>query len=988
MLIGVRSLPRIAAVWYTLCCFCGVCHGAAAIRETTSLDAGWRFYLGEVSGGEEPLLDDAAWRAVDVPHDWSVEAEYSPENVAENSWLPGGIAWYRRSFVVPPGWMGRNVLLRFDGVYMDSQVWLNGEQVGGRPYGFISFDCDLSGKLREGRNVIAVRVNNTPAPTARFYHGGGIYGHVRLLVLPAIHIVPNGGVFVKTISANESRAELSLVTEVENRTMRASPVAVVHQLRRSDGAIVAKWETPRVQVAPGQRTTVEVDGSVASPQLWSPDSPHLYELVSALREGEADVDEVRTRIGIRTTRWDAATGFWLNDRNLKIRGVCEHWEMMPVGAAVPDALLERRLRHLQSMGVNAIRTAHNPFPPVFYDLCDRLGLLVMDEIFDGWHKKGANDYGERFFTEWWRQDVADWVRRDRNHPSIIIYSIGNETGHADVHGITPEIRRHDPTRPTTGGMITEGVDVMGFNGPGEITKNLEAARATHPGLPIILTEVPHTVQTRGFYRTLSWWRDAGNEREEYRPYASTEFFTDGGHPRYNSSYDNATVRITARQSLVRTESTPWIAGEFRWTGYECFGEAHFMGREFPKRTYNAGVIDLAGLPKDHFYLYQSRWTETPMVHLLPHWTHPGREGQTVPVVAYSNCDEAELFLNGQSLGRQRRSVLLDFVWPVAYAAGEIKAIGYRAGLPVASAVHFTAGSPARIDLATDNATLAVDRGDVALVTFRIVDEAGRMVPWAHDELTFRTIGPVRTLGFENGDPMDGTASKAPVRKAFYGLGRGFFQANGEDGAVEVFAAGILGQREFADHARIAITTSRIALRGELPDTQLDIFYTVDGSAPSPESARYVAPFVVKTDTQIRVLVRRDGVDYLTFNDRFRPGEPRRWVDQRYGSGSVAAKLAHATDPMLVGLWKAASDVFEFRNDGTLWRTGNGVGEEVGRWSCLRTTDAFEEGGVVARGEIHWKNGKREPLRVMAERPTEFVTGTGAVPVRFERVTGN
>ncbi len=960
---------------------------APSPRAIVNLDFDWRFLAQDTAGGEAAAFDDAAWRRVDVPHDWSIEGEYSSQNTPQNGWLPAGTGWYRRVIDVPAEWLDGVVGVRFEGVYMNSQVWLNGAPVGGRPYGFMTFSCDLTGKLQPGRNVLAVRVDNTPAPTARFYHGSGIYGHVDLLVLPRAHIVPDGGVFARTITADAQRAELAVSTEVRNTAATELRATIAHRLLDERGVAAVEWPAKALTIAAGQVATSEVTGAVNRPRLWSPESPTLYTLETTLRDGDRVLDVARTTIGLRTIRWEGATGFWLNGRNVKLHGVCEHLEMMPAGAGVPDALIERRLRQLQAMGVNAIRTAHNPFTPAFYDLCDRLGLLVMDEIFDGWHRKDANDYGGRFFDEWWKRDTVGWIRRDRNHPSIVIYSIGNETGRVDINNVTGLIHEHDTTRPTTGGMITEGVDVLGYNGPGEITATLTKMHAERPDRAIVLTEVPHTLQTRGFYRALSWWRDQGAPREEYPAYATEEVFTSGGNPRYLSSYDNATVRITARQSLRRTRDTAWIAGEFRWTGYECFGETQFMGAEFPKRSYNCGVIDLAGFPKDLFYLYQSQWTQAPMVHLLPHWTHAGLEGKTIPVVAYSNCDEVELFLNGRSLGRKAPSDLLDFVWNVPYAAGELKAVGYRQGREVATTRFRTAGQPAHLHLTTDNAALHADRRDVSLVTFAIEDDKGEMIPWAHDRVEFRTIGPVHPLGYENGDPMDCTAPRAAWRKAFYGLGRGYYQATAEDGPVEVTAAALLGNRTFQQSTTVAIDVARVALRGALASTQFEIFYTTDGSAPTPASPRYAAPFSVNRDTTVRALVRRDSREFLTLSDRFQPGKPPMWSDPRYETPKNAdGPFKGPFDRELLGQWKSAGGVFELRADGTICRVdGRNVGQ-VGWWWYDYPEDKFEGGHGTGTGELRWFGSVAEPMHLTSLDAKAFIVTDRGTAVRFEKVT--
>lgn len=934
----------------------------APSRLVSNMDFDWRFQQQDTPGAELPGFDDSRWRVLDVPHDWSVENPYSKENTPENSWLPGGTGWYRRMFDAPDDWTQRVVLVRFDGVYMNSKVWLNGQPVGGRPYGFSSFECDLTTHLKPGRNLLAVRADNTPVPTARFYHGSGIYGHVNLLVLPKLHILPNGGVFVRTATANDREARLTVATELNKPVVDAH---VYHRLLDADEKPVAE-----VTGFVSNQTLL-----VTQPQLWSPDSPYLYTLETTLIQQGAVADRVLTPVGIRVSRFEAGTGFWLNDHNLKLKGVCEHTELMPVGLAVPDHLIEWRLRTLKDMGCNAIRTAHNPMPSVFYDLCDRLGLLVMDEIFDGWSRKGANDYGARFFQDWWKRDVMDWIRRDRNHPCVIIWSIGNETGRKDSHNITGWIHQFDDhTRPTTGGMVTDGVDLAGFNGPGGMPGVLEQFHAKHPDMPIVITEEPHTSQTRGYYRVRTWWRDAGAPSYDFPPYATNEVFT-GGHPRYASSYDNAGVRMTARTSWRRTSSWPWLSGEFRWTGFECFGESQFMGTEFPKRTYNSGILDLAGFPKDHYYFYQSQWTGRPMVHLLPHWTHPDiARGTVIPVVAYSNCDEVELFLNGLSLGRQRPRKLLDFVWNVPYHPGELHATGYRAGKAVAEYRHITAGNPARLHLETTNASLHPDRRDISLITVAATDDAGNFIPWAHDDVAFHVTGPVRTLGFENGDPMDGTNPYETHHRLFSGLTRGYFQSTSNDAPVEVAAAAILGNRQFQTGTTVALAANRIALRGVTAPATFTFYYTLDGSQPTPNSPRYDKPFTLDHPANIRALVLRNGVEILELTTQFRQGRPKAVPeDNHFESGAVRKPL----DKQLVGRWYEGSRVFLFKADGSVMRLDGSVETLVAHWWYDFPDDIFEAGKDAGQGELKWSHsGDVSRLKLTDQAARELIISTG------------
>lgn len=612
----------------------------AATRVEQSLDANWRFFLGDPAEAKTASFDDTHWRNLNVPHDWSIEGDYNATNATATycAYLPSGIGWYRRVIDLPDAWQGQIITLEFEGVYMNSEVWLNGVRVGGRPYGYSTFTCDLTTHLKPGHNLLAVRVDNTLEPSARWYHGCGIYGHVRLIVTDPVH-VPMSGVFIQTPTITTAAAAVRAEIEVQNDSKTIADVDVRSEIIAPDGILVASITT-KDRVAAGKTNILKQNLEVKQPALWALESPALYTLKTQVVRAEKIVDEIAARFGIRSLKFDANTGFFINGQSVKLKGVCEHQGGSPVGAAMPEALLERRLAQLKEMGCNAIRVAHNPQLPAFYDLCDRMGLLVMDEIFDGWHTKAPEDYGGRFFNEWWQRDVTDWVRRDRNHPSVIFWSIGNETGKTDEYKITELIHVLDTTRPTTGGAVIYGVDVAGFNG-GIVPKDavLEAFHRENPTCPIVMTEEPHTFQTRGFYRTQN---SVFKDMDTLPDYATPEVFT-GGHSAYRSSYDNVGRRLVARNCWKRTLARPWVMGEFRWTGFDYLGEAAWSGKESLAREFNFGVLDLAGFPKDHYYFYQSIWTDKPMVHLLPHWTHPGLEGKTFPVVAYANAEEVELF---------------------------------------------------------------------------------------------------------------------------------------------------------------------------------------------------------------------------------------------------------------------------------------------------------------------------------------------------------
>jgi beta-galactosidase len=839
-------------------------------RRVQNLDCGWRLSLNDTVAAKEIAFDDSGWRMLDVPHDWSIEGDYSPTNKSGVlcGYLPSGIGWYRREIQMPADCKERNATLEFDGVYMNSEVWFNGERVGGRPYGYLGFTCDLTAHLKPGRNVLAVRVDNSREPSARWYHGCGIYGNVRLIASDLVHVAPSG-IFVQTPLVTQDAAGVRADVEVKNASKSTAEIQVDMEILGADNQAQG-FATTKKSVPAGETVTVTQELALKHPRLWSIESPSLYTLKTRVVRDGKTVDEVATPFGVRTLRFDAMTGFYLNDQPVKIKGVCEHQGGSPFGAAIPEAMMERRLKQLKAMGCNAIRVSHNPQLPYFYDLCDRMGFLVMDEIFDGWHEKADHDYGTYFFATEWKRDVTDWIRRDRNHPCVIFWSIGNETGKRDDHKITELIHSLDKTRPTTGGAVIYGVDVAGFNG-GIVEKDavLLDFHRDNPTVPIVMTEEPHSFQTRGFYRTV---RTVFKDMDNLPNYAEPEVFT-AGHTAYRSSYDNCGRRLVARNCWKRTLSRPWVMGEFRWTGFDYLGEAGWSGTQSLARAFNFGVIDLAGFPKDHYSFYQSIWTEAPMVHLLPHWTHPGLEGKVIPVVAYANAEEVELFQDGVSLGRKPRTDLFECVWQVPYKPGELKAVAYRGGKAVVETVQRTAGVPSRLHLTTDNATLKASRSDLALVSLAVRDEHGTLVPSADSHIGVALLGPARFLGCENGDPVDITPQHEPWRKAFGGLARAFYAGLDEkNGSVEVAALSVLGDSRFNGNATVTLACERVALRGPLSSLPFEIHYTLDGTEPALSSPRYTTPFSLQKTTTVRAALFCEGKLLTTSFASFTKGQ--------------------------------------------------------------------------------------------------------------------
>ena len=935
-------------------------------RTTRKLDLDWNFKLFKTSADamgspEDPVFDDADWQSVRVPHDWSILGGYSKDNPSggQGGYVQTGVGWYRKQFDVDAVDKAKKYLILFDASFMNTDVWVNGHKIGGRPYGYVSFYFDVTQWLKPGRNVLAVRVDNEKAPNARWYPGCGIYGDVTLIAKDKLSF-QQWGIFVTTPEVNKDFAKISVQATLANGRPKVQQVKVVTRVLDLEKGEVAT-ASRIVALSADEHQTDELSMQVQSPALWSPDRPQLYTLVTtATVDGEV-VDQQQTRFGIRSLRFDSQEGFFLNGVATKIKGVCEHSDAGLVGAAIPEKVLRRRLRILKDMGCNAIRVSHNPRRPIFYDLCDEMGIMVLDELFDGWGGKTKFDYGRQHFQKWWRADVENWVKRNRNHPSVIMYSIGNETGIRDKYDISGEVKKYDSTRPTTGGSLMFGVDVAGFNAPGGTPGILEKFHEENPEKPVLLTEVPHTLQTRGFYRTLTWWRNKSIMVNAFPAYNDKQIFFDG-HPRYSSSYDNCGVRITARTCWKRTKETPWIMGEFRWTGFDYLGEASFGGGRWPARIWNFGIIDLCGFPKDLYYFYQSQWTDQPMVHILPHWTHPGLEGVEIPIVAYSNCEAVELFLDGRSLGKQTPRDLLDFVWKVPYAAGTLKAVGYRKGEVAVTTESKTAAAPAQIELAADNQNLLADQYDISHLTTTIKDASGTFVPWSCNEVQYRIDGPVKLLGFDNGDPVDVTGHRELQRKTFNGLSLGIFESTAEQGDISVTAVGILGRTLFPENTTVAIDVQQISLRGELAGKDFDIRYSINDSEP----IAYKLPFQLTQSATIEAFVYHNNNLLMTAKAEFTKGPIPKITDPRLvtGQSDDPQTFAGPKDEQVLGEWILKSikrgqgpiksvreQRFKFEFSGSVFNFDGDAKNLYGYWWYDYPDDVFEDPDDAGVGKL-------------------------------------
>ncbi|MES2923564.1 MAG: glycoside hydrolase family 2 TIM barrel-domain containing protein [Verrucomicrobiota bacterium] len=729
----------------------------AAARTIESLDRDWAFFQGDAKGAEKPGFDTAAWRKLDVPHDWSIEGDFdkAAPTTGSGGWLPSGVAWYRKEITLPAEAKGKRVWVEFDGVMANSDVWLNGKLLGHRPNGYVSFRYDLTDLLApEGPNTLVVRADTSAQPASRWYSGAGIYRHVRLVTAHPVHVEP-WGVYVTTPEATEAEGTVKIQTSIKNTSDKAGKITLRTALVGPDGKSVSTVNS-EATLDPGKQSTVSQQIKVPRPALWSLESPQLHTIVTRITAGDSVLDEVTTPFGIRSAEFKSDTGFWLNGKNLKLKGVCLHHDGGAVGAAVPLAVWERRLRILQELGVNSIRTAHNPTAPEFLDLCDRMGFLVMDEFFDCWTKgKNKHDY-HLYFKEWSHTDLRDGIMRDRNHPSVILYGVGNEIHDTPkpelakpiLRGLVDVCHEVDPSRPVTQALFRPNVSGDYKNGLADM-------------LDVIGTN----------YRDkelLDAWKDKSG-----RKIVGTE----QGHE---------------RSTWLACRDNPQHSGQFLWCGIDYLGES----RSWPLTVYNVGLLDRAGFVQARGYERQSWWSDKPMVRvfrrvgvtastpadpgyealewqrrqvLFPDWNPSSAEPHEENVEIYSNAEEVELFLNDKSLGKKAtRKDGGAINWQVPYQPGTLKAVATNNRKEAATDSVRTAGKPLKIALIPDRKSLGTTFDDVANVEIQLVDENGTVVPTAAHPVTFTVTGPGKILGLDSGNVMSTERFQANQRKAYQG----------------------------------------------------------------------------------------------------------------------------------------------------------------------------------------------------------------------------
>jgi len=766
-------------------------HGATTLaatpRERLLLDRSWRFALGpsidpsygyagstsfaksgNLFAPSNPRFDASGWRELDLPHDWAIELPFVADprltdwgfKPLHRAYPDTSIGWYRKVFSLPASDAGRRLSIEFDGVFRDATVALNGHLLGRNLSGYAPFRFDITDVATVGGdNILVVRVDATEHE-GWFYEGAGIYRHVWLVKTAPLH-VPQWGTYV-TSEVKGRAAAVRVLTEIANESDSPARFRVVHAVQDAAGRVVARAASKDpVRVDAWATTEHRLETTIPDVALWSIETPSLYTVVTTIESDGAELDRYETPFGVRTIRFDANEGFFLNGTRVEIKGTCNHHDHAGVGAALPDRLHAFRVSRLKDFGTNAYRTSHNPPNIELLDACDRLGMVVVDET----RMFGASEEA--------LSQLERMLRRDRNHPSIIAWSIANEEptqgterGERIARVMARMVRRLDPTRPVAAAMdqswgrgISNAIDIMGFN---YRVPQMDAYHAQHPSTPVWGTETGSTVSTRGIY-----------ENDAQRGYLSAY---DANAPWWASTAE-------AWWSIAATRR--WIAGGFIWTGFDYRGEP--TPYAWPCISSHFGILDTCGFPKDNFYYYKAQWTDAPVLHLFPHWNWAGKEGKEIEVWCHTNLDRVELFVNGTSAGVREVPRTSHAMWKVPYTPGKIEARGFRGGEQVLSQTVETTGPAARILLNADRARIAADGEDVAVIAAVVVDAAGRVVPIANDEITFEISGAGRLLGVGNGDPSSHESDRGPRRRAFNGLCAAIVQSARDSGALRVRA---------------------------------------------------------------------------------------------------------------------------------------------------------------------------------------------------------
>jgi beta-galactosidase len=773
-------------------------------RVTADFNKGWKFYLGDDSLAVTKEYNDKAWRTLNLPHDWSIEGEFKESHPAttQGGALPGGIGWYRKSFVLTPAQANKHVTIEFDGVYRNSEVWINGHFLGRRPNGYISFQYDLTPWLLEApaKNVIAVRVDNSQQPNSRWYTGSGIYRNVRLVAVSPVASVAHWGTFISTlITPFRAMARVDVQTTITSNQSAGKSIEVYTDIFDATGKFVTTtlpYEM-RSSNAGNKPLKYQSSANIRNPRLWSVDSPYLYKAVTRVYSNGKKTDESTTLFGIREFHFDARNGFFLNNKPLKILGVCNHHDLGALGAAVNKRAIERQLEILKAMGCNAIRTAHNPPASELLELCDKMGFLVMVEAFDMWKKKKNKfDYFSDF-NEWHKQDLQDMVLRDRNHPSVFMWSIGNEireqfdsTGISITKELVAIVKSVDSTRPVIAALSewnpeknflykSGAFDIVGLNYHHEVYEDFQKY---YPGKFFLGAENMSALATRGHY-------DFPSDTLMHWPARSPQKFVEKGNPDFTvSAYDQVSAYwgSTHEETWKIIKKHRFMSGLFVWTGFDYLGEP--TPYPWPARSSYFGIIDLAGFPKDVYYMYQSEWTKKPVLHIFPHWNW--NKDQLVDIwIYYNNADEVELFLNNRSLGvKKKENDALHLMWRVPFEPGVLKAVSRKNRKIVLSRQVVTAGKPAKIQLTADRKLIKADGKDISFITVRILDKDNNLVPDADHLVQFSIQGEGIIVGTDNGYQADLESLKSSRRKCWKGMALAIVQSTSKQGNITLKAS--------------------------------------------------------------------------------------------------------------------------------------------------------------------------------------------------------
>jgi len=773
---------------------------SAQVRQVFILESNWKFINREVHNAENPELNATSWETVSVPHDWAIKGPFDKsidaqkvrvrQDLEEEARLRTGrtgalphigIGWYRKTFKLSAFQKGKKALLVFDGAMSDAHVWVNGKKVGNHPYGYAYFYFDISEYVKEGENLLAVRLENLPF-SSRWYPGAGIYRKVQLIVKDEVSF-NQWGTFITTPFVSDDLAQVNIKSEVNG-----SDVKMVTEITDETGKIVVSKTS---DILFGNK--FEQNIAVQNPKIWDIETPHLYDANIKLYQGNELKDEQTIRFGIRSVIYERGKGLVLNGKVTKFKGVCLHHDLGPLGAAVNRAALKRQLQIMKDMGANAVRSSHNMPSLEQLELCDEMGILFMAESFDEWAKPKVKNGYNRWFNEWAEKDVVNLVRATRNHPCIVMWSSGNEV--PDQHGsigvkrakwLQDIFHREDPTRPVTVGMdqvkatMESGfgavIDIPGLNY--RLPLYNEAYEKFPQGF-ILGSETASTVSSRGIYKF---------PVQEYKHKLYDDF--------QSSSYDLEACRWSnvPDEDFVWQDDYDWVIGEFVWTGFDYLGEPTPYNEAWPSRSSYFGICDLAGIPKDRYYLYRSRWNiKDETLHILPHWNWEGREGETTPVFVYTNYNSAELFVNGKSQGIQKKTKektkqhRYRLMWmDVKYEAGTLKVVAFDdGGNPVAEKEVHTAGKPHHLQLLPDRKVISADGEDLSYVTVSVVDKDGNLCPTADHQLNFKVTGAGRFHAVCNGDPTSLEMFHMSTMKAFSGKLVVTLQALEEAGEIEL-----------------------------------------------------------------------------------------------------------------------------------------------------------------------------------------------------------